>query len=86
MANLIALPEGYNAQPPTEDGEASAVESPGDALAEAIRTAKRRTLLPETTASSYGDSGARPPRRDWEPARLGAKPSWPRFAWPPAKA
>ena len=99
VANLITLPEGFNAQPPTEDGEAPsppdtstnrtsrfnaqppteddeapAVERPGDALAEAIRTAKGRTLLPETTASSYGDPGARPPRRDWEPARLGANP------------
>ena len=76
VASLIALPEGFNAQPPDDDGTQTDHDtpSPGDGLAEAIRTAKGRTLLPETTASSYGDSTARPPRRDWEPARLGAAP------------
>ena len=76
VANLIALPEGFNAQPPADDGTQTDHDtaSPSDHLAEAIRTAKGRTLLPETTASSYGDSTARAPRRDWDPARLGADP------------
>ena len=76
VANLIALPEGFNAQPPADDGTQTGHDAPtpGDGLAEAIRTAKGRTLLPETTAGSYGDSTARAPRRDWEPARLGAAP------------
>ena len=68
MARLIALPEGYNGQTPNEDGEI-----PGDTLAEAIRTARGRTLLPETTAGGRGDVTAAP-RRDWEPMRLGADP------------
>ena len=74
VANLIALPEGFNSQPPTEDGSDQDQPLPSDNLAEAIRTAKGRTLLPETTASSYGDRDAKPPRRDWEPSRLGANP------------
>ena len=58
VANLIALPEGH--------------QSP-EGLTDAIRTAKGRTLLPETTAGGYGDrQGA--PRRDWQPQRLGADP------------
>ena len=58
VANLIALPEGH--------------QSP-EGLTDAIRTAKGRTLLPETTAGGYGDKmGA--PRRDWKPERLGAEP------------
>ena len=58
VANLIALPEGH--------------QSPGG-LADAIRAARGRTLLPETTAGGYGDrQGA--PRRDWKPERLGAEP------------
>ena len=58
VANLIALPEGH--------------QSP-EGLADAIRTAKGRTLLPETTAGGYGDKmGA--PKRDWKPERLGADP------------
>ncbi len=74
VANLIALPEGFNSQQPTEDGSDQDQPLPSDNLAEAIRTAKGRTLLPEATASSYGDRDAKPPRRDWEPSRLGADP------------
>ena len=74
VANLIALPDGFNAQPPPANGEEPAPVATGDVPAEAIRTAKGRTLLPETTANSYGDAGARPLRRDWEPVRLGADP------------
>ena len=74
VARIVALPEGYNSQPPTADDGEPDTPSPGDNLAEAIRAAKGRTLLPETTAGSYGDTGAHPPRRDWEPARLGAAP------------
>ena len=58
VANLIALPEGH--------------QSPAG-LTEAIRTAKGRTLLPETVAGGYGDSAAAP-RKDFQPARLGANP------------
>ena len=58
MARLVALPEGHN--------------NP-DGLAEAIRAAKGRTLLPETTAGGWGDRNAAP-RSDWKPARLGADP------------
>ena len=58
VANLIALPEGH--------------QNPAG-LADAIRCADGRTLLPETTAGGYGDKmGA--PRRDWKPERLGADP------------
>ena len=58
VANLIALPEGH--------------QNPAG-LADAIRVADGRTLLPETTAGGYGDKmGA--PRRDWKPERLGAEP------------
>ena len=79
VANLIALPAGFNGQPPTatgDDGEPLPQDDPlpSDSLAEVIRTAKGRTLLPETTADSYSDSTARPPRRDFEPQRLGADP------------
>lgn len=55
VANIIALPEGH------DDPET---------LAASIRTARGKTLLPETTAAGYGDRmGA--PRRDWMPERLG---------------
>ena len=80
VANLIALPSGFNGQPPTEtgdDGEPLPQDDPlpSDNLAEVIRTAKGRTLLPETTADNWnGDPNARPPRRDFEPQRLGADP------------
>ena len=75
VANLIALPEGFNAQPPADDGTQTDHDAPtpGDSLAEAIRTARGRTLLPETTAGGYGDrQGA--PRPDWQAERLGADP------------
>ena len=58
VANLIALPEGH--------------QSPAG-LTDAIRTAKGRTLLPETVAGGYGDSAAAP-RKDFVPSRLGADP------------
>ena len=74
VANLIALPEGFNGQPPTDDGSDQDTPLPADTLADAIRTAKGRTLLPETTAGSYGDHTAKPPRRDFDPVRLGANP------------
>ncbi len=80
VANLIALPASYNGQQPTEtgdDGEPLPQDNPlpSDNLAEVIRTAKGRTLLPETTADNWnGDPNARPPRRDFEPQRLGADP------------
>ncbi len=58
VGRLIAMPEGHSA--------------PSD-LAEAIRDAKGRTLLPETVAGGWGDKeGA--PRKDFQPARLGADP------------
>ena len=58
VANLIALPEGH--------------QSPAG-LTEAIRTAKGRTLLPETVMGGWGDKeGA--PRKDFVPSRLGANP------------
>ena len=58
MANLIAMPEGHQAP---------------DGLTEAIRTAKGRTLLPETVMGGWGDKeGA--PRKDFVPSRLGANP------------
>ena len=67
------MPEGFNAQAPDPDGGEPDPPSPAAGLAEAIRTAKGRTLLPETTAGGYGDKmGA--PRRDWKPERLGADP------------
>ena len=80
VANLITLPAGFNGQPPTatdDDGEPLPQDDPlpSDNLAEVIRTAKGRTLLPETTADNWnGDPNARPPRRDFEPQRLGADP------------
>ena len=80
VANLLTLPAGYNGQPPTktgDDGQPLPQDDPlpSDALAEVIRTAKGRTLLPETTADNWnGDPNARPPRRDFEPQRLGANP------------
>ena len=80
VANLITLPAGFNGQPPTAtggDGEPLPQDDPlpSDNLAEVIRTAKGRTLLPETTADNWnGDPNARPPRRDFEPQRLGADP------------
>ena len=44
-----------------------------EGLAADIRTARGRTLMPETTAGGHGDPlGA--PRRDWKPERLGADP------------
>ena len=58
VARLIALPEGH--------------QSP-DGLTDAIRTARGRTLLPETTAGGWGDSTTAP-RKDFQPARLGADP------------
>lgn len=58
VARIIALPEG--APNPTD-------------LAETIRTAKGRTLLPETTRGGYGDA-AGAPRRDWLPERIGPDP------------
>ena len=58
VARLMALPEGH--------------QNP-DGLTDAIRGAKGRTLLPETTAGGYGDAtGA--PRKDFQPVRLGANP------------
>ena len=58
VARLMALPEGH--------------QNP-DGLTDAIRGAKGRTLLPETTAGGYGDAtGA--PRKDFQPVRLGADP------------
>ena len=76
MANLITLPSGYNGQPPTDNpDDEQETPLPSDALAEAIRTAKGRTLLPETTADNWNcDPNARPPRRDFVPQRLGADP------------
>ena len=76
VANLITLPAGFNGQPPTatgDDGEPLPQDEPlpSDNLAEVIRTARGRTLLPETTADNWnGDPNARPPRRDFEPQRL----------------
>ncbi len=68
VANLIALPEGFSGSKSDDDGD-----DDGGGLPEAIRLAKGRTLLPETTAGGYGDKqGA--PRRDWKPERLGADP------------
>ena len=58
VGRLIALPEGH--------------QNPAG-LADAIRTADGRTLLPETVAGGWGDKqGA--PKRDWKPERLGAEP------------
>ena len=58
VGRLIALPEGH--------------QNPAG-LADAIRTADGRTLLPETVAGGWGDKqGA--PKRDWKPERLGADP------------
>ena len=58
VGRLIAMPEAHSA--------------PAD-LTEAIRTAKGRTLLPETVSGGWGDKeGA--PRKDFQPARLGADP------------
>ena len=74
VANLIALPHGYNSQPPPADGETQDQPLPSDTLADAIRTARGRTLLPETTQANYGDQTVRPPRRDYDPQRLGADP------------
>ena len=75
VANKITLPSGYNGEPQTEDDDQQETPLPSDALVEAIRTAKGRTLLPETTADNWnGDPNARPPRRDFEPQRLGANP------------
>ena len=66
VAQLIALPSGFAGSDPDADAAHS--------LTTAIRGAKGRTLLPETTADGYGDGAAKPPRRDWDPARLGAAP------------
>lgn len=74
VARLIALPEGHSGQPPEPDTPIGAANP--DGLAEAIRTARGRTLLPETTAGGYGDK-AGAPRRDWHPERLGADPPMP---------
>ena len=75
MANLITLPAGFNGQPPTDDDGPQDNPLASDNLAEVIRTARGRTLLPETTADNWnGDPNARPPRRDFEPQRLGADP------------
>lgn len=74
VARLITLPHGFNAQELPADGSDPNTPLPADTLAESIRTAKGRTLFPETTRDSYGDKGAAPPKRDFEPARLGADP------------
>lgn len=58
VGRLIAMPEGHQAPA---------------GLTEAIRTAKGRTLLPETVMGGWGDKeGA--PRKDFQPSRLGADP------------
>ena len=59
VGRLIALPEGHS--------------SPAG-LADAIRTAKGRTLLPETTAGGWDAGRESAPRKDFQPARLGADP------------
>ena len=61
VANLIALPEGH-ANPA--------------GLTDAIRTARGRTLMPETTAGGWGDKETAP-RKDFVPSRLGANPPAP---------
>ena len=72
VANLIALPEGFGGSK-SGDGDDDDDGNGGGGLTEAIRTAKGRTLLPETTSGGYGDrQGA--PGRDWKPERLGADP------------
>ena len=58
VARLIAMPEGH--------------QSP-EGLADAIKTARGRTLLPETVAGGWGDKETAP-RKDFVPARLGADP------------
>ena len=73
VAQLISVPEGFNSQPMPEDGSDPDTPLPLDTLSESIRTAKGRTLLPETTATGYGDKAAAP-RKDWKPERLGANP------------
>ena len=74
VANLIALPEGFSGKRGDDDDDGGNGGAIGDGgLTEAIRTAKGRTLLPETTSGGYGDrQGA--PGRDWKPERLGADP------------
>ena len=76
VANLIALPHGFSGPRPNADGTIPEDEpNTGGALAESIRTAKGRTLLPESTADNWGgDPTVRPPKRDLEPVRLGASP------------
>ena len=69
VAQLIALPSGFAGSDPDANPD-----NPANTLTAAIRGAKGRTLLPETTADAYGDGAAKPPRRDWDPARLGADP------------
>lgn len=69
VAQLIALPEGYQGQVADDD-----TTNPIAGLLDATRTARGRTLLPETTAGVYGDKGAALPRKDWKPERLGANP------------
>lgn len=70
VARIIALPEGLQGEADDDDDTAP---SAGAQLSEEIRTAKGRTLLPETTSGGAGDrDGA--PRRDWESHRLGADP------------
>lgn len=58
VAKLIAMPAGHNA--------------PAD-LRDSIKTAKGRTLLPETVADGWGDADGAP-GRDFQPARLGPDP------------
>ena len=58
VAKLIALPEGHSAPA---------------VLTSKIQSAKGKTLLPETTAGGWGDKAAAP-RKDFQPARLGADP------------
>ena len=68
-------PDGFKRAKPTDDPDDEQDHPlPSDRLVETIRGAKGRTLLPETTAGSYGDKGAALPRRDFEPQRLGADP------------
>ena len=61
VARLIPLPEGH--QDPAE-------------LLTAIKDAKGRTVLPESTQGGYGDTSGKP-ARDWSPQRLGADPPAP---------
>ena len=72
VARIIALPEGLQGAE-TDDDDDDTAPTAGAQLSEQIRTAKGRTLLPETTWGGSGDREGRP-RRDWESHRLGADP------------